>query len=37
MVTGWGLTSFNGQSSATLLQATLKVVNPTFCKNAVSI
>lgn len=33
-VTGWGATSYGGSSSPTLLQATLKVVNPNFCKNA---
>ena len=35
MVTGWGATSYDSsENPATLLQATLKIVNPTFCKQA---
>lgn len=34
MITGWGATSYGGSGSPTLLQATLKVVNQKFCKEA---
>lgn len=34
MIAGWGATAYNGESSPTLLQASLKIVNPNFCKKA---
>lgn len=35
MITGWGATSYeSGDNPATLLQATLKIVNQAYCKKA---
>jgi hypothetical protein len=34
LITGWGRTAYQGVSSSVLLEASLKIVSDTFCRNA---